>query len=80
MTDSGCERALAELEEFLRHELSQSDYADVKEHMESCENCEGEAHVGIVLTKAVQRACKESMPEELRIQVLTRIREIQSTH
>ncbi|MBX3078767.1 MAG: zf-HC2 domain-containing protein [Cryobacterium sp.] len=80
MTDCGCEKALAELEEFLHNELNQADYADIKEHMANCGDCEAEAHVGIVLTQAVQRACKESMPEELRIRVLTRIREIQSTH
>ncbi len=80
MTDCGCEKALAELEEFLHNELSQTDYADIKEHMASCNDCEGEARVGIVLTQAVQRACKEPMPEELRIRVLTRIRSIQSTH
>ncbi|MBX3092542.1 MAG: zf-HC2 domain-containing protein [Cryobacterium sp.] len=80
MTDCGCEKALAELEEFLHNELNQSDYADIKEHMASCGDCEGEARVGMVLTQAVQRACKEEMPEELRLQVLTRIREIQSAH
>ncbi|HMM82094.1 MAG TPA: zf-HC2 domain-containing protein [Terrimesophilobacter sp.] len=80
MTDCGCEKALAELEEFLHNELNQEDYADIKEHMMNCGDCEGEARVGIVLTQAVQRACKESMPQELRIRVLTRIREIQSTH
>lgn len=80
MTDCGCEKALAELEEFLHNELNKQDYADVVEHMASCGDCEGEARVGIVITQAVQRACKESAPENLKIQVLARIREIQSTH
>ncbi len=80
MTDCGCEKALAELEEFLHNELSQEAYADVREHMLNCDSCEDEANVGIVLTKAVQRACNESAPEELRTRVLARIREIQSTH
>ena len=80
MTDCGCEKALAELEEYLHNELNQQDYADIKEHMSNCGDCEGEANVGIVLTKAVQRACTEVAPEDLRVQVLTKIREIQSTH
>ena len=80
MTDLGCEKALAELEEFLHNELSQEEYAEILEHMSKCGSCEDEAKVGIVLTKAVQRACIESAPEELRLRVIARIREIQSTH
>lgn len=80
MTDHGCQKALAELEEFLHKELSQEDYADILEHMSKCVSCEDEANVGIVLTKAVQRACQEVAPEELRLRVIARIREIQATH
>lgn len=80
MTDCGCEKALAELEEYLHHELCREDYADIAEHMAGCRDCEGEAKVGIVLTQAVRRACKETAPEELRAQVLVRLREIQSSH
>lgn len=80
MTDCGCEKALSELEEYLHNELAKEDYADVMEHMAHCGDCEGEAHVGVVLTQAVKRACVEVAPEELRIRVLARIREIQSTH
>lgn len=75
MTDCGCEKALAELEEYLHNELCKEDYTDIAEHMKNCQDCEGEARVGIVLTQAVQRACKETAPEELRLQVLLRIRE-----
>lgn len=80
MTDCGCEKALAELEEFLHNELCKEDYADIAAHMATCGDCEGEARVGIVLTQAVQRACNETAPEELRSRVLLRIREIQATH
>lgn len=80
MTENGCEKALAELEEFLHNELDQKEYADILQHLSECDSCDEEAHVGIVLTKTVQRACKESAPEELRARVIARIREIQSTH
>ena len=80
MTDHGCEKALAELEEFLHKELNQEAYADILEHMSKCSSCEDEANVGMMLTKAVQRACKEVAPEELRASVIARIREIQATH
>ncbi len=75
MTHCGCEKALAGLEEFLHNELCKEDYTDIAEHMAGCGDCEGEARVGIVLTQAVQRACKETAPEELRMRVLVRIRE-----
>lgn len=80
MTSLDCEKALAELEDFLHNELEQKEYADILEHLSNCDSCEGEANVGVVLTKAVQRACKETAPEELRAQVIARIREIQATH
>lgn len=80
MTDCGCEKALAELEEYLHNELNKEDYTDIIEHMATCGDCEGEARVGTVLTQAVQRACQETAPEDLRAQVLIRIREIQATH
>lgn len=75
MTDCGCEKALAELEEYLHNELCREDYTDIAEHMKNCGDCEGEARVGHVLTQVVQRACKETAPEELRLQVLMLIRE-----
>jgi anti-sigma factor (TIGR02949 family) len=78
MTDCGCDKAKKDLEEYLHHELQASDAADIREHLASCADCSSEHQVGIVLTEAVQRACREAAPEQLRVQVLTRIRELQS--
>lgn len=80
MTDCGCDKAKAELEEYLHHELDQLSAADITEHMVSCDDCRGEAQVGMVLTQAVKRACKETAPEDLRDQVLKRLREMQAQH
>jgi anti-sigma factor (TIGR02949 family) len=80
MTDCGCEKARAELEEYLHHELRREDAADIREHIENCDNCRSELRVGVAITEVVQRACKESAPEELRTVVLARIRDIQSGH
>ena len=77
MTDCGCDKAKQELEEYLHNELRHEDAADIREHMENCADCTGEARVGIVLTEAVRRACQDTAPEELRDQVLLRIRSIQ---
>ncbi|MEO6944258.1 MAG: zf-HC2 domain-containing protein [Lacisediminihabitans sp.] len=80
MTDCGCEKAKAELEEYLHNELAKADAADITEHMAGCPDCQHEHQVGLVLTQAVQRACKETVPEDLRAQVLLKLREIQATH
>jgi hypothetical protein len=39
-----------------------------------------ELRVGEVLTEVVQRACKETAPEDLRVQVLGTLRAMQSAH
>ncbi len=80
MTDSGCEKAKAELEEYLHNELHKEDAADIADHIANCVDCSSEAEIGHVLTLAVQRACRETAPEELRSQVLLKIRRIQSAH
>ncbi len=80
MTDCGCEKARAELEEYLHNELRREDATDIREHIEHCVDCRAELRVGVAITEVVQRACRESAPEELRIVVLARIRDIQSGH
>lgn len=78
MTD--CEKAKAELEEYLRNELCAEEARGVDEHMRGCPDCADEAHVAQVLTQAVQRACRETAPEDLRAQVLEKLRDIHSAH
>lgn len=75
-----CEKALAELEEYLHNELCAEDAADIRAHMSTCPDCASEHHVGVVLTEVVQRACRETAPAELRAVVLQRLRTIQATH
>ena len=70
MTDCGCDKAKAELEEFLHRELSDQDLTDIQEHLDGCEDCSSEHLVGLTLTQKVQRACQEKAPEELRAQIL----------
>jgi anti-sigma factor (TIGR02949 family) len=80
MTDCGCEKARAELEEYLHNELRSDDAADIREHVANCADCQAELRVGVAITEVVQRACKEIAPEALRVQVLTNLRVYQSTH
>ena len=74
MSDCGCEKAKAELEEYLHNELCSTDAADIREHLANCPGCTAEHLIGKVLTETVQRACKETAPEDLRNQVLARLR------
>ncbi len=65
MTDCGCDKAKAELEEYLHNELAKQDAADVAEHMANCEDCTEEHMVGLALTLKVRQACRETAPAEL---------------
>jgi anti-sigma factor (TIGR02949 family) len=78
MTDCGCDKAKAELEEYLHRELSDDDFRDVSEHLANCRDCSAEHLVGVTLTEKVRRACRETAPEELRLQVLQKIRQLQA--
>lgn len=78
MTDCGCDKAKQELEEYLHNELRGADAADIREHMDNCADCAGEHQVGVMLTEAVRRACRDTAPEELKLQVLTKLRDLQT--
>lgn len=76
MTDCGCDKAKAELEEYLHRELSQPDFQDVTDHLAGCADCSDEHLVGITLTLKVQQACQEKAPEALRTSILARLSEV----
>ena len=73
MTDCGCDKAKAELEEYLHRELSDEDFRDVTDHLANCEDCTGEHLVGIAMTVKMQTACREKAPEELRSAILAQL-------
>ncbi len=73
MTDCGCEKAKAELEEYLHRELSDQDFRDVTEHLENCEDCTNEHMVGLTITQKMQQACQEKAPDELRAAILAKL-------
>jgi anti-sigma factor (TIGR02949 family) len=73
MTDCGCDKAKAELEEYLHHELTEQDFADVAEHLDHCEDCSAEHLVGVTMTLKMQKACRETAPADLKAAVLAAI-------
>jgi anti-sigma factor (TIGR02949 family) len=73
MTDCGCDKAKAELEEYLHRELSDEDFRDITDHLAGCDDCSAEHLVGITLTQKLQKACQDKAPEELRAAILARL-------
>ena len=71
MTDCGCDKAKAELEEFLHRELSETDFKDITDHLGNCDDCTAEHLVGVTLTDKMRQACQEQAPSELRDRVLS---------
>jgi len=73
MTDCGCDKAKAELEEYLHHELSEKDFVDITEHLANCDDCTSEHLVGIALINKVKSACQEKAPQELADAIRSRL-------
>jgi anti-sigma factor (TIGR02949 family) len=73
VTDCGCDKAKAELEEYLHNELSAEDFRDITDHMANCSDCSAEHLVGLKLTERVQEACREKAPAELRAAILSKL-------
>jgi anti-sigma factor (TIGR02949 family) len=78
MTDCGCDKAKAELEEYLHREVSEADFADITEHLSGCTDCSDEHLIGLVLTERVRTACQEKAPDELRAAVIVRLGQLQN--
>ena len=74
MADCGCEKAKAELEEYLRGEMCHTERADIAEHVTNCPPCGEEVTTRELLTKKVKDACCETAPEELTVRILSDLR------
>jgi anti-sigma factor (TIGR02949 family) len=73
MTDCGCEKAKAELEEYLHLELSEKDFKDITDHLGNCDDCTAEHLVGLTLTEKMKQACQEKAPDDLRAAILSKL-------
>ena len=80
MSDCGCDKARKDLEEYLRKEMCSTEHSDIKEHLDNCAACRDEALVATTLTTVIARACKETAPEQLRVQVIAQLRAVQASH
>lgn len=73
MADCSCEKAKAELEEFLRGELLEHDRSDIAGHLDNCAPCDEEKNIGLALTNKVKQACCETAPDELTARILSEL-------
>ena len=81
MSDCGCDKARADLEAFVRGELDccKTAHTEIREHIESCAECQDEETVARTLTTAVHRACAdEAAPDDLRARVIATLRDVQA--
>jgi anti-sigma factor (TIGR02949 family) len=76
MTDCGCDKAKAELEEYLHREVSEKDFVDISEHLATCTDCSDEHLIGLTLSERVRSACQEKAPDDLRAAVIGRLEQL----
>ena len=74
MTDCGCDKAsgLTPGVPASRTERPASSPRRRSEHLANCDDCTGEANVGLTLTQKLQKACQETAPDQLRAEILAR--------
>jgi len=76
-----CERIRRQLDAYLSNELLVETTSDVLRHLESCEGCSRELEARARVREALRRAAlNENPPEELRLAIQGRLREIQPGH
>lgn len=74
-----CSDVLNRLDVFLDHELNDRalTYAEIEAHLHECSPCLSEYDLERVVKEVLARSCAcEHAPDELRIRVLARIREV----
>ena len=75
MEDCGCDHARAKLEDYLHGELTSDSCGDIENHLAQCPPCKDEHTVGLTLTNKVKAACCETAPEELKAEIVQKLRD-----
>ncbi|POH74560.1 mycothiol system anti-sigma-R factor [Arthrobacter glacialis] len=61
--------------EYLDGALSLDDLAEIKAHLDGCEDCAHQYDLECVIRTVVKRSCKEAAPETLKAAILARLHE-----
>ena len=77
--DVPCTEVLATVYSYLDGEMEDSDYQQIRVHLEECGPCLREYGLEELVKKLVHKCCgQEAVPGELRAKVMTRIAEVRS--
>jgi mycothiol system anti-sigma-R factor len=76
--DVPCSEVLARLYSYLDHEIEDTGYAKIREHLDECGPCLREYGLEEAVKRLVQRCCAEPAPSALRTKVLVRIQEVRA--
>ncbi len=68
-----CEEMREHLYEFLDSEMSGSDLARLRRHIEECPTCREATDVETHIRMLLRRSCREVAPSTLRLRVITQI-------
>lgn len=75
--DADCAAALERMFDFIDRELAEADREQIQRHLDECAPCLDEYDLERLVKTLVARSCAEHAPEELKLKVLLRIRQVQ---
>lgn len=79
--DTDCRDVLAKVYDFLDGEVTPDDHARIAQHLDECGPCLRQYGLEQAVKALVHRSCGcEHAPEQLRVQIVTRIRQISVTY
>lgn len=72
--DTDCSEVLTKVYEYLDGEMTEADYAKIRQHLHECGPCLQEYDLDQLLKALVRRSCRcEAAPSTLRLQIMARI-------
>lgn len=73
-----CSSVLDRVYEYIDHEMAEDDCATVQQHLDECAPCLAEFGLEQAVKALVHRSCGcDIAPEQLRLKVLSKIRQVQ---
>ncbi|AFR29685.1 putative anti-sigma factor [Arthrobacter sp. Rue61a] len=64
--------------EYLDGALTREDLTEIKQHLDTCEECAEQYDLECLIRTMVKRSCTESAPENLKNSILDRIHSIKA--
>ena len=75
--ETDCREVLERVYEYLDGEMTSSDIAKIRQHLDECSPCLSEYDLDVALKALIRRSCGcERAPEALRARIMVRITEV----